>query len=189
VESFDIGFFPGLLQSRFFLSSMCSTNMTASPFQVEYFNCCSPHKLVIDGGSRSRARYFANSTSTLLRRSAPIMTRSEPMVEIIHRMSSPRHQEVSRYRLLQMEGSASYLSGLLVGHEVRAAMSPGTHVHVVGAARLCSLYGQAIGFCGGSSTLEDQDTAARGLAAIARRPIVDLSLWFEDALFSRFCEA
>jgi 2-dehydro-3-deoxygalactonokinase len=70
---------------------------------------------------------------------------------------------------LKEEASASYLSGLLIGHEVRAAMSPGTHVHLVGAAQLCSLYGQAIEVCGGSFTLEDQDAAARGLASIAGR--------------------
>jgi 2-dehydro-3-deoxygalactonokinase len=70
---------------------------------------------------------------------------------------------------LKEEASASYLSGLLIGHEVRAAMKPGTHIHLVGAAQLCLLYSEAIAACGGSSTLEDQDAAARGLAAIARR--------------------
>ncbi len=70
---------------------------------------------------------------------------------------------------LKEEASASYLSGLLIGHEVRAAMLSGAHVHLIGAAELCSLYALAIEACGGTSTLEDQDAAARGLAAIARR--------------------
>lgn len=70
---------------------------------------------------------------------------------------------------LKEEDSASYLSGLLIGHEVRAAMPPGSHVHLIGAPHLCTLYAQAIEACGGSSTLDDQDAAARGLAAIARR--------------------
>jgi len=70
---------------------------------------------------------------------------------------------------LKEQASASYLSGLLIGHEVRAAMPKGTHVHLIGATELCSLYAKAIDACGGSSTLEDQDAAARGLAAIARR--------------------
>jgi 2-dehydro-3-deoxygalactonokinase len=70
---------------------------------------------------------------------------------------------------LKEDASASYLSGLLIGHEVRSAMLPGAHVHLIGASELCSLYAQAIETCGGSSTLEDQDAAARGLAAIARR--------------------
>jgi 2-dehydro-3-deoxygalactonokinase len=70
---------------------------------------------------------------------------------------------------LKEETSASYLSGLLIGHEVRAVMPPGAHVHLVGAAQLCSLYSQAIQACGGSFTIEDEDAAARGLAAIGRR--------------------
>ena len=70
---------------------------------------------------------------------------------------------------LKEETSAPYLSGLLIGHEVRAAMPPGAHVHLVGATHLCSLYSQAIQACGGSFTIEEEDAAARGLAAIGRR--------------------
>jgi len=70
---------------------------------------------------------------------------------------------------LKEEASASYLSGLLIGHEVRAAMPPNAHVHLVGNAELCSLYTQAISACGGSFTVENEDAAARGLAAIGRR--------------------
>jgi len=70
---------------------------------------------------------------------------------------------------LKEDASASYLSGVLIGHEVRAAMPAGSHVHLVGAAQLCKLYEHAIAACGGSSTLEDEDAAARGLAAIGRR--------------------
>ncbi|MEO6801853.1 MAG: 2-dehydro-3-deoxygalactonokinase [Granulicella sp.] len=70
---------------------------------------------------------------------------------------------------LEEEVSASYLSGLLIGHEVRASMPTGAHVHLIGTAQLCSLYAMAIEHCGGSVTLEDQDAAVRGLTAIARR--------------------
>jgi 2-dehydro-3-deoxygalactonokinase len=65
--------------------------------------------------------------------------------------------------------SASYLSGLLIGHEVRATMPQGSHVHLVGAAHLCNLYAQVIEVCGGRATAEDEDAAALGLAAIGRR--------------------
>jgi 2-dehydro-3-deoxygalactonokinase len=65
--------------------------------------------------------------------------------------------------------SASYLSGLLIGHEVRAVMPANAHVHLVGAAQLCEIYQLAIAACDGTCTLEDQDAAARGLAAIGRR--------------------
>jgi 2-dehydro-3-deoxygalactonokinase len=70
---------------------------------------------------------------------------------------------------LKEEKSASYLSGLLIGHEVRATMPRGSHVHLVGAAQLCGLYAQVIGACGGVATMEDEDAAALGLAAIGRR--------------------
>lgn len=67
------------------------------------------------------------------------------------------------------DATSSYLSGLLIGHEVRSAMPAAAHVHLVGAVQLCKLYQQAIEACGGAATLEDEDAAARGLAAIGRR--------------------
>lgn len=70
---------------------------------------------------------------------------------------------------LEKDASASYLSGLLIGHEVRAVMRPGAHVHLAGDLTLCSLYALAIQSCGGSFTLEDEDAAARGLVAIGKR--------------------
>jgi len=70
---------------------------------------------------------------------------------------------------LKEEASASYLSGLLIGHEVRSAMLQPAVVHLVGAARLCELYAKAIEMFGGSATVENEDAAARGLAAISRR--------------------
>jgi 2-dehydro-3-deoxygalactonokinase len=70
---------------------------------------------------------------------------------------------------LKEDSSASYLSGLLIGHEVMSAMPPNAHVHLVGDPQLSSLYAQAIQRCGGSSTIEEEDASARGLAAIGRR--------------------
>lgn len=67
--------------------------------------------------------------------------------------------------------SASYLSGLLIGHEVRAAMPPGSRVTLVGAPSLCALYADAIVRCGGSATIAAPDAApdaaATGLFTIA----------------------
>lgn len=66
--------------------------------------------------------------------------------------------------------AASYLSGLLIGHEVRAAMPVATPkaeiVHLVGEPALTRQYARAIVYCGGTPRLEDEDAAARGLAAI-----------------------
>ena len=70
---------------------------------------------------------------------------------------------------LREEASASYLSGLLIGHEVRATMPAGAAFVLVGAAQLCGLYAQAIEACGGGARWQDEDAAALGLAAIGRR--------------------
>ena len=70
---------------------------------------------------------------------------------------------------MKQTASSSYLSGLLIGHEVRAAMPRGGTVHLAGTRELCSLYAQTIEGCGGSAMVEDEDAAARGLAAIGRR--------------------
>lgn len=62
--------------------------------------------------------------------------------------------------------SASYLSGLLIGHEVRAALPADAVVHLIGAPALCALYAEAIVTFGGTAVIMDADAAARGLAAI-----------------------
>ena len=64
--------------------------------------------------------------------------------------------------------SASYLSGLLIGTEARAALLPGAPVHLVGSAALCARYATAIGICGGIAMVAEEDAAARGLTSIAR---------------------
>ena len=61
--------------------------------------------------------------------------------------------------------AASYLSGLVIGHEVRAA-APGAVTTLIGAGPLCALYAVAIGMVGGRAVLADTDAAARGLATI-----------------------
>ena len=59
--------------------------------------------------------------------------------------------------------SASYLSGLLIGHEVRAALPHrAQRVHLIGAAALCALYARAIAACGGEArVIEDTRTPPR----------------------------
>lgn len=64
--------------------------------------------------------------------------------------------------------SASYLSGLLIGHEIAAAAPAGT-VHLIGAAPLCRLYALALGQSGVQTVLAPEDLAASGLADIAER--------------------
>jgi 2-dehydro-3-deoxygalactonokinase len=64
--------------------------------------------------------------------------------------------------------SAAYLSGILVGHEVRSALAgaAGVVVHVIGAPELTVLYARAISACGAYAERHDGEAAARGLALI-----------------------
>jgi len=59
-----------------------------------------------------------------------------------------------------------YLSGLMIGHEVRAALPGREHVHLVGEPVLAELYARAIQMLGGEARIENPDAAARGLALI-----------------------
>ena len=67
--------------------------------------------------------------------------------------------------------AAAYLSGILVGHEVRAALAAqqGMVVHVIGAPDLTALYARAISENGGFPERHDGEAAARGLALIGER--------------------
>ncbi len=69
---------------------------------------------------------------------------------------------------LPESAAASFLSGLLIGHEVRAA-APASPVLLIGAPALCDAYSQAITLCGGSATLAEADAAAQGLASIGEQ--------------------
>jgi 2-dehydro-3-deoxygalactonokinase len=95
------------------------------------------------------------------------VTRSADVGGLLHHLFSVRTLVLTG--TLTEDDTASYLSGLLIGHEVRSVMPANANVHLVGAEQLCNLYQQAIEVCGGSATLEDKDAAARGLAAIGRR--------------------
>ncbi len=69
--------------------------------------------------------------------------------------------------------AASYLSGLLIGHEVRAALPAGgapreADVELIGAAALCALYTRAIGAAGARANVHGEEAAERGLARLGR---------------------
>ena len=71
-------------------------------------------------------------------------------------------------RLSESEAPA-YLSGILIGHEVRAALASAATdvVQVIGAPELTALYARAITACGGYAERHDGEAAARGLALVA----------------------
>jgi len=64
--------------------------------------------------------------------------------------------------------SGAYLSGILIGHEVRAALNgeTGVVVHVIGAPELTALYARAISACGAYAERHDGEAAAQGQALI-----------------------
>jgi 2-dehydro-3-deoxygalactonokinase len=64
--------------------------------------------------------------------------------------------------------ASSYLSGLLIGHEIEAA-APGGTVHLIGAPSLCTLYALALEQRGVHTQTAPPDLAASGLALIAER--------------------
>jgi 2-dehydro-3-deoxygalactonokinase len=68
---------------------------------------------------------------------------------------------------MKEEQASSYLSGILIGHEVRANTQKGEPVHLVGEPALCKLYAMALDAYGVESTLEPEGAALRGLLSIA----------------------
>ncbi len=68
---------------------------------------------------------------------------------------------------LAEDETASYLSGLLIGHEIRAAWTPGQPVHLAAAATLAAPYAQALALLGIACTRHDDDVVTAGLAALA----------------------
>jgi 2-dehydro-3-deoxygalactonokinase len=68
---------------------------------------------------------------------------------------------------MQEPAASSYLSGLLIGHEVKAMAREDETVHLIGDPALCSLYARALHECGVNSSVEPPDAALRGLVRIA----------------------
>jgi 2-dehydro-3-deoxygalactonokinase len=72
---------------------------------------------------------------------------------------------------LAAAGTASYLSGLLIGHELRAVLEEGAPdgpVHLAGSETLCRAYALAFAEFGLAWRRHDPDIAARGLALIGK---------------------
>ena len=65
--------------------------------------------------------------------------------------------------------SASYLSGLLIGHEIHAAEADGRPVHLLCTAQLADVYGQALDILGLESRTLDPDAVTLGLFRLASR--------------------
>ncbi len=68
---------------------------------------------------------------------------------------------------LEPASTVSFLSGLLIGSEVRAMLPPHAPILLLGSNTLCHLYATAIQLCGGTSTFGGADTAASGMFLLA----------------------
>lgn len=73
--------------------------------------------------------------------------------------------------VLAEDAGASYLSGLLIGHEIGAALAhpPPGAIHLIGTETLADRYATAIAAAGQRTIRHAEDTAAAGLHAIAAR--------------------
>ena len=94
------------------------------------------------------------------------MRRSDDPGGLLHHIFGARSLVLAG-QLAETE-AAAYLSGILIGHEVRAALAGrrGEVVHVIGAPELTALYARAISAQGGYAERHDGEAAARGLALI-----------------------
>ena len=70
---------------------------------------------------------------------------------------------------LQDTSSASYLSGLLIGHEIRAARRGGQAVHLLCTTQLAEVYRQALDAVGMESSTLDSNAVTKGLFVLATR--------------------
>ena len=133
---------------------------------TSFFTCMTGEVYAALGTSTILARMMAETPAVDPRAFLRGVARSADPGGLLHHLFSVRTLALKGD--LEPQHAAAFLSGLLIGHEVRSSMPPAAHVHLVGAAPLCSLYAQAIHACGGTSTVEPDDAAARGLAAIGR---------------------
>lgn len=85
---------------------------------------------------------------------------------LLHHLFGVRTQTLTG-QLAETDG-ASYLSGILIGHELRAELGGAGDetVHIIGAPELAALYARAIAACGSKAVCHDGDASVRGLAII-----------------------
>lgn len=72
------------------------------------------------------------------------------------------------FERLPGEALASYLSGVLIGHEIRDHRPDGNVVHLVGSPGLAQRYAHALSVLGSGSMRHPEDLAASGLYQLAR---------------------
>jgi len=73
------------------------------------------------------------------------------------------------FERLSALAAPSYLSGVLLGHEIRALADTGAKVHLVGSAALTARYGHALQLLGITPVNAPENLAARGLYRLAQQ--------------------
>ncbi len=94
------------------------------------------------------------------------MARARQKGGLLHHLFGVRTQALMGE--LPPEQGESYFSGLLIGHEVAAALEAGVAppIHLAGTESLVALYARALGAFGIPHRIHDPDAAALGLALI-----------------------
>ena len=95
------------------------------------------------------------------------IARSSDSDGLLHHLFGVRSQVLSGE--LGENQSAAYLSGILIGHELRAATNATSTIHLLGAAELTELYTLAASSMDLHTVVHDSDAVARGLYVVAQR--------------------
>jgi 2-dehydro-3-deoxygalactonokinase len=95
------------------------------------------------------------------------MARSKQTGELAHHLFGVRTLVLTG--AMRESSASSYLSGLLIGHEVKVMTREGESVHLIGDPALCLLYATALREFGVNASVEPAGAALRGLVRIAAR--------------------
>lgn len=95
------------------------------------------------------------------------MTRSAEPGGLSHHLFGTR--TLGLFERLPAQALPSYLSGLLIGHELRDHRGDHRAVHLVGSPALAQRYALALQHLGVTSQLHPEDLAAAGLFALAQQ--------------------
>lgn len=110
---------------------------------------------------------MTTTPSLTLQRSYKVSTAAASPVDSVTTCSAPARSACSNGCPLRR--LPSYLSGLLIGHELREHRGNHATVHLVGSPGLAQRYALALQHVGVERQLHPEDLAATGLFALARQ--------------------
>jgi 2-dehydro-3-deoxygalactonokinase len=95
------------------------------------------------------------------------VSRSSDRDGLLHHLFGVRAQVLSDE--LGENESASYLSGILIGHELRSSTTDSREIHLLGSTELTKLYTLAASTMNMDSVVHDAEAVTRGLYAVAQQ--------------------